>query len=106
MNVIKIPTELYPEAQVTWGEQYMHGKNIYCFWLQRDPKGRKFPWTHPKAMTHPMDGIGQQSLEEVERAASKLLEKRSTDWEQWIKTEEGAKYVRGEITPEEIGRSK
>lgn len=104
MNVIKIPTELYPDAQVTW--DYIEDRDIYRFWLQRDSKGTKFPWTHPKAMTHPVDGIGQKSLEEVERAASGLLEKRSTDWEQWIKTEEGAKYVRGEITPEQIGRSK
>ena len=91
MNIIKIPTEIYPEAQVKWGRDA--SGTCYVFWLMRDSKDTLFPWNHPGRTHHHHEGVGQLTIEEVERDARNKLAKESAAWKEFVKTDHGKKKI-------------
>lgn len=75
MNIIKIPTKQYPEAEVHWD---IDGVGRYCFWVKNGDT--RFPWSNPNYLVNTPQGTGLQCLEKVEEEARKWLADMEREW--------------------------
>lgn len=75
MNIIKIPTKQYPDAEVHWD---LDGFGRYCFYVKNGDT--RFPWANPNLQSHAPEGSGLTCLKQVEEDARAWLSKMEREW--------------------------
>lgn len=99
-GIKNIGTPSFPDAVVFWEyrggpeiglKQPLYWFQVYCGLDERGLLGGilPFPWQEQKIAAGHLTGCGQASTEEVVRAAIKLLQKATSDWEWHIKQKMG-----------------
>jgi hypothetical protein len=84
MNIIKIPTEKFPNCEVMW--HYIDGSTglrpHYKFWVRNGEE--RFPWMRLDAGPQYPVGAGQLTLEEVEKDARGWIAQQEASWERYL----------------------